>query len=132
MGDEFAVRLNHLFATIHPAGKRSHTNAELARASNARSHPISAQYIAQLRSGKRINPSAATIAAIAEFFLVDSLYFTDDTYYRALNEELARLAEIADDGALRIASCNAGLSEQSRQELIATGDCRRGRENLTA
>ena len=45
-----------------------------------------AAYLSQLRSGNRTNPSAATMAALANFFRIKPAYFTDDEYYEKLDD----------------------------------------------
>lgn len=53
---DFAERLNKLFDSVHPPGRKPHTNAEVAAALIEDGHQISKPYISQLRSGQRTNP----------------------------------------------------------------------------
>lgn len=86
MSKTFAARLNRLFDTVYPPGRGPHTSAEVIAALKSEGVTMSAPYLSQLRSGNRTNPSAATMAALANFFRIKPAYFTDDEYY----EKLAR------------------------------------------
>src|SRR3546814_11740112 len=77
---DFAERLNKLFDSVHPPGRKPHTNAEVAAALIEDGHQISKPYISQLRSGQRTNPSDETVAAFARFFKVQPDYFFNDLY----------------------------------------------------
>ena len=82
---------------------------------------MSAPYLSQLRSGNRTNPSAATMAALANFFRIKPAYFTDDEYYEKLDKELTWLANMRDEGVRRIAARTVGLSAEAQQDLVAEG-----------
>ena len=69
---DFAVGLNKLFETVHPPGRKPHTNAGVAAALTESGHSISKPYLSQLRSGQRTNPSDETVAALATFFKVEA------------------------------------------------------------
>jgi transcriptional regulator with XRE-family HTH domain len=90
----FAARLNRLFETVYPPGRRAHTSAEVVAALGARGISMSAPYLSQLRSGNRDNPSTAVMAALADFFGIDLAYFTDDEYSAKLDEELGALERL--------------------------------------
>ncbi len=117
MSTTFAARLNRLFDTVYPPGRGPHTSAEVIAALKAEGVTMSAPYLSQLRSGNRTNPSATTMAALANFFRIKSAYFTDDEYYEKLDKELAWLATMRDDGVRRIALAAAELSPEGRQEI---------------
>jgi transcriptional regulator with XRE-family HTH domain len=91
---------------------------------------MSAPYLSQLRSGNRTNPSAATMAALANFFRIKPAYFTDDDYYEKLDKELTWLASMRDEGVRRIAARTVGLSPQAQEDLAAKAEELRRRENL--
>ena len=78
---------------------------------------MSAPYLSQLRSGNRTNPSAATMAALANFFRIKPAYFTDDEYYEKLDKELTWLANMRDEGVRRIAARTVGLSAEAQQDI---------------
>ncbi len=121
MSTTFAARLNRLFDTVYPPGRGPHTSAEVIAALKAEGITMSAPYLSQLRSGNRTNPSAATMAALANFFRIKSAYFTDDEYYEKLDKELSWLATMRDDGVRRIALRAAELSPEAQQEVVGTG-----------
>ncbi|BBX99087.1 helix-turn-helix transcriptional regulator [Mycobacterium lacus] len=118
MSTTFAARLNRLFDTVYPPGRGPHTSAEVIAALKAEGITMSAPYLSQLRSGNRTNPSAATMAALANFFRIKSAYFTDDEYYEKLEKELSWLATMRDEGVRRIALGAYGLSAQAQQEIV--------------
>lgn len=89
----FAQRLNRLFDTVYPPGRnRPYSSAEAVASVRAAGTPMSAPYLSQLRSGKRDNPSGATMEALAHFFGIDAAYFSDDNYADRLDGELDALA----------------------------------------
>ena len=118
MSTTFSARLNRLFNTVYPPGRGPHTSAEVIAALKSEGITMSAPYLSQLRSGNRTNPSAATMAALANFFRIKSAYFTDDEYYEKLDKELAWLATMREDGVRRIALSAIGLSPQAQQDIV--------------
>ena len=119
MSNTFADRLNLLFRTVFPPGRGPHRSAEVVAALGLEGIDMSAPYLSQLRSGKRTNPSEATIAALARFFRIDAAYFTDDAYYEGLREELTVLAHMRDEGVRRIAARTIALSPAAREDVLA-------------
>ena len=132
MSTTFAARLNRLFDTVYPPGRGPHTSAEVIAALKSEGITMSAPYLSQLRSGNRTNPSAATMAALANFFRIKSAYFTDDEYYEKLDQELAFVASMRDDGVRRLALRASELSHEARQEVMARVDELRRAEHLDA
>jgi transcriptional regulator with XRE-family HTH domain len=130
MSKTFAARLNRLFETVYPPGRGQHTSAEVIAALKAEGITMSAPYLSQLRSGNRTNPSAATMAALANFFRIKPAYFTDDEYFEKLNQELTWLAEMRDEGVRRIAARTVGLSPEAKEDLVARAEELRRKEQL--
>jgi transcriptional regulator with XRE-family HTH domain len=130
MSKTFAARLNRLFETVYPPGRGQHTSAEVIAALKAEGITMSAPYLSQLRSGNRTNPSAATMAALANFFRIKPAYFTDDEYFGKLDQELTLLAEMRDDGVRRIAARTVGLSPEAKEDLVARAEELRRKEQL--
>jgi transcriptional regulator with XRE-family HTH domain len=130
MSKTFAARLNRLFDTVYPPGRGPHTSAEVIAALKAEGVTMSAPYLSQLRSGNRTNPSAATMAALANFFRIKPAYFTDDEYYEKLDKELTWLANMRDEGVRRIAARTVGLSAEAQQDIVQKVDELRRREHL--
>ncbi|OBH30031.1 secretion protein EspR [Mycobacterium sp. E342] len=132
MSTTFAARLNRLFDTVYPPGRGPHTSAEVIAALKAEGVTMSAPYLSQLRSGNRTNPSAATMAALANFFRIKPAYFTDDEYYEKLDTELSFLATIRDDGVRRIALRASELSPEAQHEVMQRVNELRRAEHLDA
>lgn len=132
MSTTFAARLNRLFDTVYPPGRGPHTSAEVIAALKAEGITMSAPYLSQLRSGNRTNPSAATMAALANFFRIKPAYFTDDEYYEKLNKELSWLAVMRDESVRRIALRASGLSPEAQQDILQRTEELRRKENLDA
>jgi transcriptional regulator with XRE-family HTH domain len=130
MSKTFAARLNRLFETVYPPGRGQHTSAEVIAALKAEGITMSAPYLSQLRSGNRTNPSAATMAALANFFRIKPAYFTDDQYFEKLDQELTWLAEMRDEGVRRIAARTVGLSSEAKEDLVARAEELRRKEQL--
>ena len=115
---QLAERLNRLFQA------RPHTLREVADGVNkaAGEQILSAQYLQQLRSGVRRNPSYTMLAAIARFFGVSPDYFSefpDDETARRTDEELRLLAALQDSGVRRLALCAAELSPENLAMVTA-------------
>jgi hypothetical protein len=67
-----ADRLNELFRTVRRPGTNELWNNETAAWEISRAGPpVSAAYLSQLRTGKRLNPSARHLAALAGIFQVE-------------------------------------------------------------
>ena len=132
MSTTFAARLNRLFDTVYPPGRGPHTSAEVIAALKAEGVTMSAPYLSQLRSGNRTNPSATTMAALANFFRIKPAYFTDDEYYEKLDKELSWLATMHHDGVRRIALRAAELSPAAQQQVMERVDELRRAEHLDA
>ena len=126
------TRLNRLFETIHPAGRGPYTLREATEAINddAGEAIISAAYLSQLRTGRRVEPSHSRLVAIAKFFGVDIDYFSDDTPTEDADRQLEILAAMNNAGVRAIALRAHGLSESSIAAVLAVIDNARRLENL--
>lgn len=114
-----ADRLNHLFDTVHPAGRGPYSNEEVAAAIEAQGGPtISGTYVWLLRKGQRDNPTKKHLEALANFFGVPPAYFFDDDIAAQLGAELDLLVALRDasvrDIALRVAELSPGSLEAIR------------------
>ncbi|MBY6413179.1 helix-turn-helix domain-containing protein [Rhodococcus sp. BP-252] len=130
MSADFAARLNTLFNTVHPPGRKPHTNAEVADALAEGGHQISKPYISQLRSGQRTNPSDDTVAALARFFKVKSDYFFNDIYATKVDRDLELITQIEGYGLRRLSARAFDLSEDSQNLLSAVAEKLRVSEGL--
>ncbi|GAA4642571.1 helix-turn-helix domain-containing protein [Gordonia humi] len=130
MDDGFARRLNKLFDTVHPPGRKPHTNAEVADAVSATGHKISKPYLSQLRNGHRTNPSHETVTALARFFKVKPDYFYDDVYAAKIDHDLELLSQLRGRSLRRLSSRAFDLSEESQDMLAAMAEKLRRGEGL--
>lgn len=128
-----AARLEHLFATVHPAGRGPYTLREVAEAINAEAgeNLISASYLSLLRKGLRSEPSASRLTAIARFFGVSVDYFTSDKAAEQTDEQLAVVKALRDAKVQKIALRSAGLSERSLNAILGMVENARALENMS-
>jgi transcriptional regulator with XRE-family HTH domain len=112
-----ADKLNHLFATVHPAERGPYSNEEVAAAIRDRGPTISGTYIWLLRKGDRDNPTLKHLEALAAFFGVPAAYFFDDDAAARIDAELDLLATMRDLGVQRVAMRMAGLSSRSLESI---------------
>ena len=109
-----ADRLNHLFATVpRPNGQGLWTNEQASAALAAAGTYMSDGYLSQLRGGKRNNPSARNLAAIAELFAVPVDYFFNSETAAKIDADLRLLAAVRDVGVQDLALRAHGLSAGS-------------------
>ncbi|RVW03150.1 helix-turn-helix domain-containing protein [Rhodococcus xishaensis] len=127
---DFAARLNRLFESVHPPGRKPHTNAEVANALIADGHKISKPYISQLRSGQRSNPSDETVAAFAKFFKVKPAYFFNDIYAAKVDHDLELLSQLQGYALRRLTTRAFDLSEESQSLLTTLAEKLRAAEGL--
>jgi transcriptional regulator with XRE-family HTH domain len=125
-------RLVHLFKTVHPKNRGPYTQREAAELINelAGEDVISHQYLGQLCSGRKTDPSARKLMAIADFFGVDVKYFTDDEVAQRTDEELEILRVMRDQGVKSIAFRSSGLSASSMKAVMELIETRRNAEGL--
>ncbi|MFF4013134.1 XRE family transcriptional regulator [Streptomyces sp. NPDC001717] len=115
--NSLSSKLNHLFASMTPAGRGPYSVEEVAREITASGVPISGSYIWLLRKGQRDNPTLRHLEGLAGFFGVPPTYFFDDEVTQAVNSELALLRALRDTNVQKIALRTAGLSERSLHSI---------------
>ncbi len=126
-----ADRLNHLFSTVpRPDRKGLWTNDQASTALAAAGTYMSAAYISQMRSGKRNNPSARNLAAIAELFAVPLDYFFNPEIAAKIDADLQLLVAVRDSGVQGVALRARGLSAESLAGLAGIIDQVRKLERL--
>jgi transcriptional regulator with XRE-family HTH domain len=124
-------KLNHLFETVHPAGRGPYSNEEVATSIRERGGPtISGTYIWLLRKGGRDNPTMKHIEALAGFFGVPPAYFFDDETAAKVEAELDLLQAMKDSGVQKVALRAAGLSPKSLDSIAEVIDRVRELEGL--
>ena len=78
---------------------------------------VSGVHISHLRSGRRDNPSARLLAALAELFGVPIGYFFDPTMENRINAELEALTALKDSRAKSLMLRAQGVSPESMDHL---------------
>ena len=129
-----AQRLDHLFKTVHPAGRGPYSHVEVATAINeaAGKKVLSSVYIWQLRKGERTNPGYRRLAALADFFGVATSYFSDDTAEQErTDDQLQLLAVLRDQGVRQLALRASGLSAPTLTAILGLVENARQLEGLT-
>lgn len=127
----FADKLDHLFRTVHPAGRREYTYEEVATGVAEHSPSgttISAQYVWMLRTGKKDNPTKRHIEALAAFFGVPPAYFFDDELSERVDAELEMLSALRDSSVRSLALRSAELSPAAREAIARMIDAARDLE----
>ena len=126
-----ADRLNHLFSTVpRPNRQGLWTNEQASAALAAAGTYMSDAYIGQLRNGKRNNPSARNLAAIAELFGVPMEYFFNSETAAKIDADLRLLSAVRDVGVQGVALRASGLSAESLASLEGIIDQVRKLERL--
>ena len=133
--DSLAGRLDLLFRTRHSAGAGELTYQEVAEAiAQAGGPAVTGAYLSMLRNGHRSNPRRELLTALARYFGVPVSYLLlDDSDPAAaddLTSQLQLLVVLRDSGAERLALRAHGLSEGSRQVLVAMVEQLRKAEGL--
>ena len=115
-----AAKLDRLFAVKHRAGERELSYEAVAAGIAAMGGTkISPANLQQLRSGRKSNPTIATVKAIAAFFGVPAAYFLDDDAAERIDAELELLSAMRDAGVSDLALRAAELSPESIAGITA-------------
>lgn len=125
--------LDRLFGTIpRPDGRGLWTNEEAAAAMTRGGVPTSAAYLSQLRTGKRDNPSARHLAAVAQLFEVPVDYFFNADIASRIEADLALVTALRDAGVHKIALRAHGLSPEGLTTVGQMVDLVRQHEQKTS
>ncbi|KJS59711.1 helix-turn-helix domain-containing protein [Streptomyces rubellomurinus] len=127
-----ASRLEHLFATVHPADRGPYTNPEVAQAINetAGHQVLGATYLWQLRKGKRTDPTHSRLTAIADFFGVSPLYFYEEETAKRTDEQLRLASALRSPSIRQMVLDMDGLSERSMAAIATMIQSARTMEGL--
>lgn len=125
-----AERLDVLFARVPRSNGHLYTNERAAEDLTEAGVSVTGAYLSALRSGRRNNPSARLLAAIADLFDVPITYFFDDEHARKVQEQLNTLASLRSAGVRGIVARSAGVSEDSIASLRALLEHLRKMEGL--
>lgn len=111
----FGEKLTRLFAVMHRPGEAAMSDRALARRIRDQGGSISAAYVAELRTGRKTNPSLEHIRQIAQAFGVRPGYFLDDEVAERVDRELDRLEERHRTSRLQeLAARTASLDDADR------------------
>ncbi|KNB53754.1 helix-turn-helix domain-containing protein [Streptomyces caatingaensis] len=125
-GNALAVRLNYLFANMHPPGApytNAHVAEEIGRCKEEYGGvTVTEQYLSMLRNGKRTNPSPDVLRALAKFFAVPVCYLMgglSDSQAARVEDEVRFLAAMRDQRVRSIALRSVGLPPEVQDSLSA-------------
>ena len=126
-----AERLDHLFTTV-PAPTKSgrYSNDAAAHVLAERGVVVSGVHLSHLRSGRRDNPSARLLVALAELFGVPMGYFFDTALHEQINQDLDMLLALKEGQCRRLLTKSLGVSAESLESLITMLDRMRQLEGL--
>lgn len=127
-----ADKINRLFEVMHPASRGPLSNEEVAAAINATGSSISASYLWLLRTGKRDNPTASHLEALARHFGVTAAYFFDEDVAVDIERELDLIAAMRDNGVKSLALRASGLTPDVLAALTVMVDQARLAQGLPA
>jgi transcriptional regulator with XRE-family HTH domain len=119
----FAQKLRQLIATARAPNREPYSYREISACIERRGGPaISAAYIQQLATGKRVNPKIHYVEALASFFCVPAAYFFDDEVTDRVDTQLAErqaLDASASGREARLMAMRAKeLSPKGRQQVM--------------
>ncbi|MEV6341277.1 AAA family ATPase [Nocardia vinacea] len=127
--ETFAGRLNILIDTMHPPGQPPHTDADIAAALTHGGHPISEEYLTQLRDGRLSTTSDETISALSKFFRINPRYFLRENPI-GTDFDYLRIARLEGYAVRRLTSRVVELTDESRTLLISMAEKLRTTEGL--
>lgn len=111
-----ARQVNLLFRVFLSPDGDEYTLQEVSEATGGR---ISPGYLSLLRSGKRNNPSAQVVHALAEFFQVPAGFFFGEGLPEPEGEQGGEIEEaLLDPMVKRIALRSHGLSSESKKLIL--------------
>lgn len=124
-----AERLNVLFDHVpRRGGSDLYSNEQAAEDLTTAGTPVTAGYLRQLRSGKRRNPTARIIAAIAQLFEVPVTYFFDAGQADKIADQLRALSQFRTAGIRSIMARSSGVTAEDLGDLGPILDQIRARE----
>lgn len=116
--DSFARRLDFLFRTVHPRGRRPYSNEHVAESlAREQGIDISANYIWMLRSGRRNNPRVRHVEGLARFFGVAPGSLLDTVEAERVRTQLRAFRDLADNGTSHLAMRAASVDERTLQAI---------------
>lgn len=119
---DFAGQLRRLIMVLHQPGQPQPSDRAIAARVREQGGSISPAYVAELRSGKKTNPSLEHVRQLAGAFGVSAGYFTDPEVYERVSLELDRLEQLnqgSHDHLVELATRTASLDQTDRAALAA-------------
>ena len=110
-------KLEHLFTLVPRSTGGRYTNETAAHALAEAGVKVSSVHLSHLRSGRRNNPSARLLAALAELFGVPIGYFFDPAIEERVNNELSTLLALHDTRVKGLMLRAQGLNRQNFKRL---------------
>ncbi|MGL5825060.1 MAG: helix-turn-helix domain-containing protein [Nocardioides sp.] len=118
-----AERLSDLFARVpQPGTTQPYNNEAAAEALRRQGVPVTGVYLSQLRNGKKDNPRAGLLAAIAQLFGVSIDYFFDATEAETVVMQLNRLARLRAAGLHELLARADEISPESLAQIAGIID----------
>ena len=126
-----AEKLDRLWRTMHERGAPEWGYPEVsARIVDTGGPTVSAQYLWQLRTGRKTNPSMRVLEALARVFGVSPAYFFDEEAYERIDEQLELIAKLRDSSVMRVATRAADLSPEALRAIAGMVEHARRLEGL--
>lgn len=105
----FRMRLNFLVTMVPAPSSRAWTNELIAEEVSTRGVATTASHIAHLRSGRRSNPSARLVGALAQTFGVPVSFFFEVDAFERIKAQFEALTQLRDAGVRGIAARGEGV-----------------------
>lgn len=119
---DFAGQLRRLITVLHPPDQPQLSDRAIVARVSERGGSISPAYVAELRTGKKTDPSLKHVRQLAGAFGVSAGYFTDPEVYERVSLELDRLEQLnrgGHDHLVELATRTASLDPTDRDTLAA-------------
>lgn len=130
-GSDLAAKLNNLFDLKRKKGMSQLSNYAAAKGiEELTGVSITAQYLSQIRLGKKTNISVVHLRAIATFFGVPASYLIESGDDERVRAQLESLRALREAGVRDILTRVAGLSPQALVNMAAVADGLRALEQL--
>ncbi|MDM2164751.1 XRE family transcriptional regulator [Mycobacteroides abscessus] len=130
-GSDLAAKLNYLFDLKRKKGMAQLSNYTVADGiEELTGVSITAQYLSQIRGGKKTNISVVQLRAIASYFGVPASYLIETGDDERIRAQLESLRGLREAGVRDILTRVAGLSPQALVNMAAVADGLRALEQL--
>ena len=114
---DFAEKLAHLIATVHPAGRGPYSYREIEAGIADHEGAMTAAFVQQLAAGKQPYPRKHHIEALATFFGVAPSYFFDEATADQFDAEISQLVDWRNSEEGQLAQRINSLSPEHRNAV---------------